>query len=556
MTFQPANRSVEVQKGASILEAAKMAGVVVESPCNGFGTCGKCKVRLEPEFLNGISYENDRHLSEAEKSRGVVLSCLAQVKDDLSVCVEESDRKESSALAILGYAKAMTLEMDGFVKKQFSEPENLTRIYGGDEVLGVEPGNTEDRNYGMVVDIGTTTLVASLVDIREGKELGSVFSLNPQVRHAQDVLSRIAMASEEHGLALLHSELTAEINRMIDQAARSLEIQRKNLYEVVYSGNTCMLHLAARISPYSLGKYPYTPCMTGGTSLKATEFGLDISEFGLLYLPPIISAYVGADITSGILASGLHKQQGVALFVDIGTNGEMVLASEGRLSATSTAAGPAFEGMNITCGMRADEGAVERFAVGEDGSVTIKTIGRTKAVGLCGSGLVDIVGELVAHGVIRKNGRFVDPQADFLPPALRERLVRYNGKPGFRVSDGVYLLQKDVRQVQLAKGAVRAGVEILLQHRGIRAADVDRVLIAGAFGYHLRTYSLINIGLLPREFEGRIEFIGNTSKSGGQAFLLNRAYRREMTEVAKAVDVLELANFEAFEKVFVHCLSF
>ncbi|OPY90740.1 MAG: Na(+)-translocating NADH-quinone reductase subunit F [Syntrophus sp. PtaU1.Bin208] len=556
VTFQPANLSVEVQNGASILDAAQVAGVSVESPCNGIGACGKCKVRLEPEFLKNISYENDGHLLEEEKRRGVVLSCLAQVKDDLSVFVEESIPKESSVRTILGYARAMAFELDGFVEKKFIEPENVTRIYGGDEFLGVEPGNTADRNYGMVVDIGTTTLVATLVDIRDGKELKTVFSLNPQCLHAQDVLSRITMASEEQGLTLLYSELVAEINRMIDQSIQPLGIQKQNLYEVVYSGNTCMLHLATRVSPSSLGKYPYTPRITGGTSLKAAELGLDISAFGRLYLPPVISAYVGADITSGILASRLHEQQGVALFVDIGTNGEMALASEGRLSATSTAAGPAFEGMNITCGMRADEGAVERFAIGEEGSVAVKTIGGSKAVGLCGSGLVDLVGELVTHGVIGKNGRLADPQADFLPPALKERLVRYNGKPGFRVSDGVYLLQKDIRQVQLAKGAVRAGVEILLRHRGIRAADVDRVLIAGAFGYHLKAECLINIGLLPREFAGRIDFIGNTSKSGGQAFLLNKAYRREMTKVAESVEVLELANVEAFEKVFVSCLNF
>jgi len=547
---------VEVQKGASILEAAQLAGVIVESPCNGLGTCGKCKVRLETEFLNSIHYDDDRHLSETEKSQGFVLSCLAQVKDDLSVTVEESGNNESNALLILGYAKTLEVELDGFIKKIFSEQEDITRIYGGRDVLGVEPGNTADKNYGMVVDIGTTTLVASIVDINEGKEIKTVFSLNPQCHHAQDVLSRITISSEERGLFLMYSEFIEEVNRMIDQATQSSEIRKKNIYEVIYSGNTCMLHLATRVSPKSLGKYPYTPIITGGNYLKAAEHHLDISEFGVLYLPPVISAYVGADITSGILASGLHHQKGIVLFVDIGTNGEMVIAAEGKLSATSTAAGPAFEGMNITYGMRADHGAVEHFAIREDGSITAKTIGSAKAVGLCGSGLVDVLGELVAHGVIQKNGRFADPQTDFLQPALKERLVRHRGKLGFKVSDGVYLLQKDVRQVQLAKGAVRAGVEILLQHRGIRAVDVDRVLIAGAFGYHLRVESLINIGLLPREFEGRIEFIGNASKSGGQAFLLNKAHRREMKNVAEAVEVLELANFPDFEKVFVGCLSF
>lgn len=556
VTFHPANRSVEIQKGASILEAAQMAGVIIESPCKGLGTCGKCKVRLEAGSLSNIRYDGDRCLSEEEENQGFVLSCLAQVVDDVSVFAEEPANKKNNTLKILGYAKAVDMELDAFIRKQFIEQENITRIYGGQHLLGIEQGNTEDKNFGIVVDIGTTTLVASIVDINKGKEIETVSSLNPQCFHAQDVLSRITISSEERGLSFMYSELIKEINLMIGKATWSSGIRKENIYEIVYSGNTCMLHLATRVSPHSLGRYPYTPQISGGNHLKAAEHNLDISVFGIVYIPPIISAYVGADITSGILAARLHDQKRVVLFVDIGTNGEIVISSEGKLSATSTAAGPAFEGMNITCGMRAEKGAVEHFAIDENGYITVKTIGQSKAVGICGSGLVDVVGELVSYGVIQKNGRFADPRANFLTPALRERIVRHKGKPGFTVSDGVYLLQKDVRQVQLAKGALRAGVEVLLRHRGIKASDVDRVLIAGAFGYHLRAESLINIGLLPREFEGRIEFIGNTSKSGGQAFLLNKTYRLEMKKVAEAIEVLELANFQDFEKVFVKCLSF
>lgn len=557
VTFYPTNCSVEVKKGTSILEAAQMAGVLIESPCKGLGTCGKCKVRVEAESLNNIRYDGDRHLSEEERRQGFVLSCLARVMmDDISVSVEERGGKRANTLNILGYAKAIDMELDGFIKKQFVEQMGITTVYGENDVLGIEQGNTEDKNYGMVVDIGTTTLVASIVDINKGKEVESVFSLNPQCLHAQDVLSRIMASSEECGLFLMYSELIEEINRMIDRATGSSGIRNENIYEVVFSGNTCMLHLATRVSPCSLGKYPYTSQITGGNHLKAAEHNLNISEFGVLYLPPIISAYVGADITSGILATRLYDQKGVALFVDIGTNGEMVIASEGKLSATSTAAGPAFEGMNITYGMRADLGAVEHFAIEENGCVTAATVGRSKAVGLCGSGLVDVVGELVAHGIIQKNGNLADPQTNFLQPALKKRLVRHKGKRSFMVSDGVYLLQKDIRQVQLAKGAVRAGIEVLLQHRGIKASDVEKVFIAGAFGYHLRAGSLISIGLLPREFEGRIEFVGNTSKSGGQSFLLNKAYRAKMKKTVEAIDVLELANVKDFEKVFIKCLSF
>ena len=223
-------------------------------------------------------------------------------------------------------------------------------------------------------------MVASLANLNSGEELDSVSALNPQAVHAQDVLSRIKLASEKSGLKLMYSELIAEINRMIVHLARKNNISNERIYEVVFSGNTCMLHLATNTNPYSLGRFPYNPEIIGDIHLKSSEHNLVISKFGLIYLPPIISAYVGADITSGILASQLHERKGITLFVDIGTNGEMVLACDGSLSATSTAAGPAFEGMNITHGMRAGTGAVEFFNIEDRGNITIKTIGNEEAV--------------------------------------------------------------------------------------------------------------------------------------------------------------------------------
>jgi len=413
------------------------------------------------------------------------------------------------------------------------------------------------RNYGAVVDIGTTTLVASIVNLNNGDEIGTSSALNPQAVHAQDVLSRIKFSSDADGLKVMHSELTDKINSMIGEIALRAGISKEHIYEIVFSGNTCMLHLASNTCPESLGKYPYTPKISGAAYLDAAKYNIDISPFGIIYLPPIISAYVGADIVSGILASQLHEKDGVILFVDIGTNGEMVLASCGNLSATSTAAGPAFEGMNITCGMRAGEAAIEFFEIEEQGSINIKVIGETEAAGICGSGLLDMVGEFAAHGVIKKNGQFIDPESEnVLHPKLAERLVRQDGKWIFKVTDKVFLSQKDIRQVQLAKGAVRAGIEFLLENKGVRASDVDKVLIAGSFGYHLREKSLINIGLLPKEFEGKVEFVGNTSLSGAKAFLLNQTYREKMKEMVKSVEVLELANYKDFDRVFVRCLSF
>jgi len=490
---------IEVGENTTILEAARQLGIVIESPCNGTGVCGKCKVLFEGTY---------------------VLSCETYVLNDMNVFPPEKEKNHT--LKILSGGKSFDIELNPNVERQ-----NITDI---------------TKVYGLSLDIGTTTLVLTLVDLNDGHEINSVSAMNPQAVYAQDVLSRIKFASDKEGLETMQSVLITEVNKMI----AALGVSKENIYETVFSGNTCMLHLAIGMNPASLGKYPYTSAIEGVSVLK-------VADIGLVYLPPCISAYVGADITSGILATSLFELSGVTLFVDIGTNGEMVIAANGKLSAASTAAGPAFEGMNIAKGMRAGNGAIEEFEIA-DGEVRIKVIGNAKATGICGSGLIDIVGELVFHNVIGKNGKFND--ATQLPPFLAERLIEQDGKKIFKIDGDVVLTQKDIRQVQLAKGAIRAGIEYLMRAKNTPPERVDRVLIAGSFGYHLRAKSLINIGLMPKEFEGKIEFVGNTSNSGGIAFLLGKQYRAKMEKKIKEIEVLELANMPDFEKLFVKTLNF
>lgn len=554
VVFNQENKSVTVEEGTTVLMAARKAGIIIESPCSSAGTCGKCKVKLDMASLKNVVSKGKHHLTKEEWNQGYVLSCQTQVFGNISV--NSIKNHKNNTLKILSEGQSFDISLEPLIRKVYFQKENCTRVFAGEKELGAETGDTRDKNYGVVVDIGTTTLVAAIVNLNDGSQLGTVSSLNPQAVYAQDVLSRIKFSSEENGLYTMYSEVIKEINRMIHEVSGNCGISTENIYEVIFSGNTCMIHLASNTSPESLGKYPYTPKVNGAVYLNASEHKIDISGFGIIYLPPIVSAYVGADITSGILASRLHEKKGITLLVDIGTNGEMVIGFDGSLSATSTAAGPAFEGMNITCGMRAGHGAIEFFEITEQGEVRTKVIGDTKASGICGSGLIDVVGELIDKGVVNKTGKFVDPETSDLPQALKERLVKQDGKLVFKITEDVYISQKDVRQVQLAKGAVRAGIEFLLANKGVKAGDVDRVLIAGSFGYHLRAKSLINIGLLPEEFEGKIEFIGNTSKSGGHAFLLNKGYRDRMEKVVKNIEVLELANYKDFDRVFVKCLNF
>ncbi len=554
VTFLPANVSARIDVGDTILDAARKAAVTLESPCNGSGKCGKCKVRLKDRAQ--AADVNARHgLPQDERKPRIVLACQTLVQQDMIVELLTAEQKES--VRILEEGVSAWIKLDPFIRKDFVEQEGRTLVYGGRGLLGVEEGDARASVYGVVVDIGTTTLVATLVDLNNGLELASSSALNPQSLHGQDVLSRIKLASTRDGLSLLYTLFIDEVHRMIGELVAAPGIDTENIYEVVYSGNTCMLHLATNTDPAPLGRYPYTPAISGSSVLAAADHpGLDIARFGVIYLPPIISGFVGADITSGVLATRLHEKKGTTLFIDIGTNGEMVIARDGRLTASSTAAGPAFEGMNITFGMRAGDGAVESFEVDDSASVRIDTIGGSEPRGICGSGLLDVVAQLVTYGVIDGSGRLVSLNHGSVPDALQRRLTARRGKLTFSLSDTVYLSQGDVRQVQLAKGAIRTGIEFLLRHAGIGPADVDEVLIAGAFGYHLKEKNLTAIGLLPREFEGKITFVGNTSRTGGMAFLLNRSSRREIEEVVKNVETIELANYKDFDRTFVNFLNF
>jgi uncharacterized 2Fe-2S/4Fe-4S cluster protein (DUF4445 family) len=463
--FHPGGKVVSVVEGATLLAAARSAGVFIDTPCDGAGTCGKCRVKIPAAHRQYLREAPHDWLTQAERTEGWVLACQCTVHGDLQV---EPGQGTEDELKILSEGQAVAVELNPWITKTFDVARAQTSVQAGGVTLVSEPGDTTRALFGAAVDIGTTTLVVALIDLRDGRELAVASGLNPQARHAQDVLSRIKLGSQPEGLQLLHGELITELNRLIAETAAEVQVSVQNIYEAVFSGNTTMLHLATGTNPASLGKYPYTPARPCGESLRAAEVGLVIAPDGQVYLPPIMSAYVGADITSGILAAKLAALRGVTLFVDIGTNGEMVLAVNGELTATSTAAGPAFEGMNIACGMRASRGAIELVSLaGND--IELKTIANAAPVGLCGSGLLDIVGELAAHGGVDKKGRFQTNGA--LPDrSWKNQFGHLDGKPVFHIAGPVYLSQKDVRQVQLAKAAVRAGIELMLRANQLTAA--------------------------------------------------------------------------------------
>lgn len=520
--------------GVTILEAARLAGIKIETPCGGIGVCGKCDVRIAG-------------------TRDNVPACRTAVEDNAAYIVKNYD-EENKSLRILSGGVSFTYGRKAFVSKKYANGK--TEVYGGGILTGIEEGDTSAFLYGLAVDIGSTTIVAALLDLQTGETLASESALNPQSHYAQDVLGRIHFAGKG-GLDILYSALIETLNALIETLSVKTGVDPFYIYEVVYSGNTTMLHLACNVDPSSIGRYPYTYRLPGGCHREDRR--LRASPSARIYLPPVISAYVGADISSGILITRLAHKKGVSLFIDIGTNGEIVLAKDGRMAASSTAAGPAFEGMNISCGMRASAGAIESFTVDDAGTFSYKTIDGAAAAGICGSGLLDIAGELVRSGVIDKNGRLVPPDTGNYPPALKECVRRIEGKYAFLISggpDGVYLSQKDIRQIQLAKGALRCGIEMLFSHFGLRAEALDEVIIAGSFGCRLNENSLINIGLLPPQFAGKITFAGNTSLSGAAALLLNVSFRDEIKELAAKVELVELAQDSGFERTFIQYMGF
>lgn len=547
--FIPADKSVRVESGTTILEAARRAGVLIEAPCNGAGVCGKCAVLIHSRQLMQLELHDPPQVIDPVTSR--ILACHAELKGDVTITVP---RQQEDGLVVVGTGVSRAVALAPHITKVYEPELGETVIRGGDDLLAVEPGNTSTINVGIVYDIGTTTLVAALINLGTGHEVAAASALNPQSLHAQDVLSRIRFASSPEGLAQLQGELLAVLNSLTEKVCTESGIARELVYEVIFSGNTCMLHLAAGVDPAPLGKIPFTPSIRGGFHLSAQLLGLGIAPHGVVYLPHIISAYVGADISVGLLAADLARLSGVSLFIDIGTNGELALAVDGELTASATAAGPAFEGMNISCGMRAASGAIERVSFMPGGTLEVGVIGDAEPCGICGSGLMDLVALLLKQGIISPSGRFVSPEGS--PAELVERLEGEGAGRSFRLAPQVALTQKDVRQVQLAKGAIRAGIELLLSGAGVTPAELGRILIAGSFGYHLSEESLLILGLLPPEAAGKITFLGNTSRSGGEMLLLNRHLRDELAGIVSRVTPVELAADPAFERVFVEAMKF
>ena len=597
LTIDSETHPLVFSTGDTLLEILANHGRAPESPCAGKGTCGKCRVRILHGELSPPSEEEERHLTREERGQGLRLSCQAMPLGDVHLSLLEA---KSQVHDILTDGEMPEIDLAPWIAKRVItltpealksgrshealiegalnaplDPEEpallaslatslhsgeITAICTGDRILGLESGNTYDQLYGIAVDIGTTTVVAALIDLTSGQEMGCESAISPQKEYGLDVLSRIDFVRrEETGLRTLQEAMVTCLNELTQSLAHQARINATHIYEISIAANATMMHLLLGVDTHAIGRSPFATVFSRSQYLPATTIGLKLAPFARLYCLPGVSSYIGADIVAGIEVSQLAKGKKNRLLIDMGTNCELVLAKAGTLTACSCAAGPALEGMNISCGMRAAEGAIQDVTM-ESGTITVDVIGGKTPTGICGSGILAAISEISRTGLMAKTGR-LKKAADLTgdAAAFAPFLIEENGKRAVAIASGpqkIIITQDDIRQVQLAKGAILSGIHSLLESMEITMEALDEVIIAGQFGAHLSVESLMGIGLLPRNLAGKIRYIGNASKTGARICLLSKKIRTEMEMVATQVHYIELATKKGYERLFTRCLSF
>lgn len=597
---QPSGKCYAYTPGESLLEILLAAEVFVDNPCNGKGVCGKCRVKILNGSLPRPCATEQELLKEKELAEGIRLSCMVHPENDLEIQLLGHEKKHEVLAS--GYLPEFTYDcgikkyvveiqkpaihdqtpLEDQIKNQLKEqtdgqvlaeslrletlqtvsfqPGLATVVCRGNQVLHIEEGDTADIVYGIAIDIGTTTVVCALIDMGTGKELAHASMINAQKHFGLDVLTRITYEMEhpQGGVKKLQDAIVGSINDMIGDVCSQAGVLREQIYEITVGANCTMMHMLLGVDAVPIGKAPYAPMFVKAKELSAACVGIHAAPGARLCCLPSVSAYIGADIVAGAYVCQLQKEKGNVLFIDIGTNGEIVLAHQGRLLCCSCAAGPALEGMNISSGMRAAQGAVEDVKITPQG-IRLKIIGEEPAAGICGSGILAAVKELLRTGLISKSGVFIKKEkleeTDYRRPMIGTDGVRRE----FILTDTpkrIQITQQDVRQVQLAKGAILSGFLALLNEAGIGMEELDKVLIAGQFGAHLPVDSLTGTGILPREVTDKIVYVGNTSKTGAYMALMSGRVKREMEELAHYMDYMELGAVKGYERLFADCLIF
>jgi len=601
VVFQPSGRKGEVSGGKTVIEASRELGIEIESLCGGVRNCGKCKIRLVEGHLSPFTDDEAEFITDLERGEGYRLSCAAQIKGDVLIYVPEESRPEG--LVVRKEATERPFELKPAVTLYFVElsPPSLqdplgdfdrlqktlsekyqlhhleidyqvllkvprvlregnwkvtAAVWMEEEIIDIKPGRV-DEIYGLALDIGTTTVAGYLCSLRSGKVIATESMMNPQMTYGEDVMSRItyAMTHPKEGLEKLHRSVVNGLNRLIKTITKKCHLSPEDIFELTVVGNTAMHHLFLKINPEYLGVAPFPPAIHRSVDVKARDLGLKVNPSANVHLLPIEAGFVGADNVGVLIAEEPHHQDEMVLIIDIGTNGELVMGNRKKLISASCATGPALEGAHIKFGMRAASGAIERIEIHpETLDVRFEVIGNSRAMGICGSGIIDAAAELYRNGILDKTGRFrneikssrlrvVDETTEFVIAWKNETSI---GKD-------ITITQKDVRNIQLAKAALYTGAKLMMQRLGIK--KLDKVILAGAFGSTIDPEKAMVLGMFPDCNPKHVYAVGNAAGDGAMAALLNREKRLEADEIARKVEYLELTIEADFQKEFIEAMQ-
>jgi len=624
ITFYPDNKTIEVEKGKTILSAAISCGVYIHSSCGGDGVCGRCKVILKK---GQVLTQPTGRISLEERRRGVYLACLTTVQSDLEVEIPAESRldlekltKEEVDLRLKGlYSESEEIELapsilaeDVFIHSPLATKlylelplpsledkiSDLERLYrqirrfydipimqtglanirrlgdllrsadwkvtvtlgkrnGTTEIVLIEAGNTTAKNFGLAFDIGTTTICAQLVDLNTKKILGTKATYNKQATFGSDIITRIIYAQEPDGLEKLHHAVIDGMNQMIQELVSENQIDLNDVTCVLCAGNTTMIHLLLRVDPTYIRREPYVPTANFVPTIRAAEAGIKINPRGLLSCVPGVSSYVGGDVVAGVLSCGLDDKEDLSLLIDIGTNGEIVLGNKEFLIACAASAGPAFEGSGITSGMRASRGAIQKVKIDPYNYHPIyETIGQAKPRGICGSGYIDLVAELLKVGLLDKNGKFKN---------IKHNRIRQNGidkeyvvvfKEETETDSDIVITEADIENIKRAKAAIYSASETLLKHMSLDFTQIKKIFIAGGFGTYINISNAILIGLLPDLEISRFIFVGNSSLAGARTILLSYSAMKKAGDLAKKITYFELSVDPGYMDEYMAALFF
>lgn len=573
------------KSGEILINKLQTSETSVHSPCGGRGTCQKCKVIVEgkgevlacqtvvsDELCKGRDGQIVVYLPKRSKAKILSIGSLPEHKlnplvkshqvtldtPTLSDQVPDDIRIEDKT----GYKVPFNLLMDlSEILRKNKFDINFSVRKDNEEIISIEPSSQQHKNYGVAIDIGTTTIAAFLYDLDTGRHIMSATCLNSQKNYGADVISRIdfASASDENSVqmqSLVYNDIFELLFELTD-----------NIHDVKlvsFSGNTTMMHLLCGINPIAIAKSPFIPTTVSSRVCYMSEIfrcnHKKINYNPACILLPSISGYVGADITAGILTCDMDKSEQTAILIDIGTNGEIVLSRNGSIVACSTAAGPAFEGANLSCGIGGVVGAIDKVFLNDE-EITFSTISDETPCGICGSGVVSAISALLESGLIDETGRFED-NIDTLPEVLRNKIVKINNEKAYVFSyvdnkePSVYLTQRDIREVQNAKAAVCAGIKLLIEKDNLKAKDIDVVYIAGGFGNFLNVKDAFRIGLIPSELEGKTKMIGNTSVIGSSLCLLDIDALQRCESIRKKTMYYELSSDKRFTDLYIDAMIF